>query len=300
LRVIRRVSEKGLASAVVDGFATARGRYLVAMDADLQHDEQALPGFLAAFQDGAQVVVGSRKTTGGGIENWSALRRLVSWGATLLAKAMLPRTVSDPLSGYFGVTRRFFEQAAPRLNPRGFKILLEFLALSGGQPVAEVGYVFRSRQYGSTKLSGAVMLDYLVGLYELRLGRIVPVRFIKYSLVGVSGIFTNQLGLWLGRNAFRLDNRYALVLGIELSILTNFLLNNYWSFRDVRVRGAAGLARGFVSFNLICMAGAVINYAVALFLSMRFGMDIYLANLAGIAVATAWNYTINVNVTWKT
>ena len=104
------------------------------------------------------------------MEDWARHRRLISGFATVLAKWILPNMVSDPLSGFFAVRRDTFDQVAPLLSKRGFKLLLSFLFHSGGREVAEVGYTFRNRQFGSTKLSAGVALDYLVTLYELRFG----------------------------------------------------------------------------------------------------------------------------------
>lgn len=299
LHVIRRINERGLGSAITAGFASGRGEYLAVMDADMQHDELALRGFVEALQAGADVVVGTRYSQGGAMSDWPVYRRVISRVATGLAQWVLPNTVSDPMSGFFALRRSFFEEIAPHLMQRGFKLLLSVLYLSRGRRVAEVGYTFRSRQYGQTKLTGTVILDYLIMLYELRFGRLLPLRFVKYCLVGGSGVFVNQVGLLAGKALLHLPDAQALPVGIELSILTNFLLNNYWTFRDVKLRGGAGLLRGLISFNVICLAGALINYSVALWVSTQFGASIYWANLLGIALATAWNYVININVTWQ-
>ena len=67
----------------------------------------------------------------------------------------------------------------------------------------------------------------------------------------------------------------------------------------MKITGTLGLLRGFLSFNLTCLAGAFVNFAVAVFLTSQFAVSIYAANLVGIAFATAWNYTINLHVTWR-
>lgn len=300
VRVIRRFHNKGLSPAVMEGFAAAKGEYLIVMDADMQHDERILPDFIQQFEEGADFVIGSRKLAGGGVSDWSAVRRFISWGATFLAKIILPKNVSDPMSGYFGVSRKFFDEVGSEINPRGFKILLEFISHSAKRKLAEIPYVFKSREYGESKLSGAVMIDYLIGLYDLRLGSYIPLRFVKYGLVGVSGILVNQFGLWLGKNLIQWQNEASLILGIELSIITNYFLNNYWTFKDVRINGIYMNIRGLIFFNIICIAGAFINYSAAIFLSEKLLLSIYLSNLLGIALATFWNFFLNVNVTWKT
>ena len=296
---IKRVHEKGLSSAVVRGFSVARGKYLAVMDADLQHDETILPTMLAEFEKGSDLVIGSRKVEGGGIENWSAIRKFISWGATLLAKIMLPYKLSDPMSGFFAIRKSTYEQVADKVNPRGFKILLELVNRARDARISEVGFVFKPRVHGESKLSGKVMIQYLVALYDLRFGRILPIRFIKFGMVGSTGVLVNEGGLWFGLNVLGWQESYALALGIEISIITNFLLNNFYTFRDVKLTGFLPFIRGLITFNLICSAGAVVNYAVALFTKEKLGITIYAGNLLGILAATAWNYLINFQITWK-
>ena len=298
LRVIRRLHGRGLSSAVMAGFAASTADFLLVMDADLQHDEGALKGFVDAFLKGADIVVGSRKVEGGGIENWNRSRRFVSWTATQLANFAIAQSVSDPMSGFFGVRREFYNEIAADINPRGFKILLEFLARSSGKKIAEVGYVFRDRLHGESKLSSRIIFEYLEALYDLRFGRVVPARFLKYALVGLSGVVVNQCGVFLARSLFQAPDEAALAAGIEISIVSNFVLNNFWTFRQTRLRGNLKILRGFLTFNTICLAGAVINYAVALTLSHQLAISLYAANFVGILLATCWNYFVNSNVTW--
>ena len=197
VHLIHRVQEKGLSSAIVSGFSSANGGFLVVMDADMQHDAAILPDFLKAFKESNDIVIGSRRVEGGGIENWSFHRRFTSWVAALLAKLILPVKVKDPMSGYFGLRKEVFETIIPSINPRGFKILLEFLAHSKEYKIKEIGYVFRDRQYGRSKFSTKTVLDYLLAIYELSMGKIIPIRFVRYVLAGLVGILVYQIALCL-------------------------------------------------------------------------------------------------------
>jgi dolichol-phosphate mannosyltransferase len=298
LRVLRRMNEKGLSSAVLRGFEAAIGKVLVVMDSDLQHDETVIRDFIKEIENGSDIVVGSRKAPGGGIEGWSWTRRFLSWGAGLMAKVVLWHSVSDPMSGFFALRRSVFEQYAALINPRGFKILLEFVARAKGQKISEVGYTFRSRMHGESKLSASVMLDYITALYELRFGRYLPARFLKYALVGMSGVLVNFIALYFGKSILGLSESHALMAAIEVSIISNFLLNNFWTFRAARLEKTLPLVRGLLTFNAICLAGALINYSIAMFFRTHFETSLYLANLLGISLATCWNYIINSNITW--
>ncbi|MDD2772781.1 MAG: polyprenol monophosphomannose synthase [Elusimicrobiales bacterium] len=183
LKVIRRTADRGLYPAVMEGFANASGKYLAVMDADLQHDEKILPRMLELAQNGAQLVVASRYTGGGGTAGWSGTRLLASRLANKSASLLLKRRCTDLMSGFFLVERAAFEQAKPKLHPRGFKIFMDVLQnLPDGARVAEAGYVFRPRTAGESKLSLKVTLEAAAGLYELSLGRYVPLKALLFAL----------------------------------------------------------------------------------------------------------------------
>ena len=163
LRVMRRVEERGLSSAVIRGWQTARGRVLGAIDADLQHPPEVLPKLLAKIEQGADLAVASRHVEGGGVSEWSIVRRFLSRGAQVLGLIVLPRVVgrvSDPMSGYFLVRRQAI--AGPILNPMGYKILIEVLGRGNVGQIAEVGYVFQERQEGESKVTWKQYAEYLL------------------------------------------------------------------------------------------------------------------------------------------
>lgn len=168
VRVIRRrTPDNGLAKSVTQGFATASGKYCAVIDADLQHPPGRLPALFDALEEGADVAIGSRYTAGGAIENWTTWRKLVSKGATLCARAVLPdaRQVSDPMSGFFAVRRTVAEDII--LDPTGYKILLEILGKGDYETVVEVPYEFRERERGQSKLSAEEYLNFLTHLAKL-------------------------------------------------------------------------------------------------------------------------------------
>ncbi len=168
IHLIRRTEERGLSSAVLAGMTAASGDVLVVMDADLQHDEQKIPDLVDAVQEGeADVCLGSREAHGGSYGTFQRRRRLISWGGAALARRLLRVPVTDPMSGFFAISRERFELVGHEVNPRGFKIMLEFLARGPRPRVAEVGYRFGERISGSTKLSSSVVVEYLRALAEL-------------------------------------------------------------------------------------------------------------------------------------
>lgn len=317
VRVLRRFSERGLSSAVVSGMEVARGRTFAVMDADLQHDESALPEMVDLVHSGrADVCVGTRSASGGSYGEWSFGRRMVSWVATLLAKLLLRVPLTDPMSGYFVVSRDAFRRCAPDINPKGFKILLEFVGRHRELKVAEVGYTFRPRLHGETKLSPSVVRAYLLAIFEMRFGRLISPQFFLYALVGASGVIVNLIGFGIGELLDfpridtglgpRFDPLYiSVIFGIQLSIISNYLLNNYFTFFEERYRGVR-LLWGFVIFELVSLFGIVIQVSVFQFLQnaeflavLGSTLSKYANNAIAILVALVSNYFLNTNYTWR-
>jgi len=167
-RVIRRVGERGLATAVVAGWKAAQGEWLGVIDADLQHPPEVILQFLKALENGADLVAGSRHVEGGGVKNWSIIRRFLSRSATAMGVFLLPAAgkVTDPMSGLFALRRSSVD--FDTLQPLGYKILLEVLGRGHFQKIVEVGYVFRGRTEGASKVTWRLYWEYLVQIWRLR------------------------------------------------------------------------------------------------------------------------------------
>lgn len=161
LRLLRMEPGLGLARSVIKGFQASRSTFVGVIDADGQHPpEKLFEMYEAAVDGGYDIVVASRYVDGGAIPNWSAYRRLVSYGATWIAQWLLLRDVDieDPMSGFFVVRRSHIDGVA--LNPIGYKILLDILVRTEPH-VAEVGYVFSERTDGTSSLDYAEYLRYI-------------------------------------------------------------------------------------------------------------------------------------------
>ncbi|MCG6168102.1 glycosyltransferase family 2 protein [Leptospira sanjuanensis] len=319
LTVLRRMEGRGLSSAVLSGMAIAKGNVFAVMDADLQHDERILPALVQPIlKNGFEVSIGTRYMNGGSTSDWSFLRKSFSVFATKLAKFLLPIPISDPMSGFFAISRSYFQKTADRINPRGFKILLEFLNGAGQTPkIFEVPFTFRSREFGKTKLDGSVIRNYLIALLDLRFGKKISPTFLLYSLVGSFGVLVNLFGLVIGETfrfpeistPFRFLNPvYSSVLfGIEISILSNFVLNNYLTFYEKRYVGIR-LVQGLILFHLVSLLGLLIQISVFQLLYHRIfllelnssGLPVkFLSDSLAILAAMITNYFLNLNVTWK-
>lgn len=169
LRVIRRETERGLSTAVIRGWQAARGEILGVIDADLQHPPEILLQLWAEMTKGAELVVASRNVSGGGVSEWSLVRRLLSRGAQVLGLIILPEVIgrlSDPMSGYFMVRRSVI--ANQQLSPVGYKILIEVVARGQIRQISETGYVFRERRIGASKVTWKQYVEYIQHLIRLR------------------------------------------------------------------------------------------------------------------------------------
>ena len=174
LHARRKAQGRGLSSAVLLGFHEARHPVVLCMDADLQHEPESVPAVSAPVREGAaDFAVGSRHVGGGGLGfEWSAVRRAISAGATLLAWPLAPST--DPMSGFFCLSKATLAQGASSgISPIGFKIGLELMVRCRCRRVVDVGITFQERVAGESKLSAKQNLLYLqqlAGLYLFKYG----------------------------------------------------------------------------------------------------------------------------------
>jgi len=303
LRVFRRIGKRGLSSAVVDGLTAARGTCMAVIDADLQHDASILPELI----DGLalhEAAVGTRYAGSGSTGTWSGTRLALSRSATWSVRKLLGVPTSDPMSGYFAIRRELFQRIAPLLRPRGYKILLEILHRGQISTVHEVCYTFADRMHGESKLGTGVLVDCAAALWELRFGDTLPLRFVKYCLVGLSGVGVQLVSLSALRQIPALhndDSKVASAVAIGVAMISNYVLDNLWTFRDIRHRSLRQVLFGALRFFTVCSTGAAISWSVAqgARIATNGVMNIYFASLFGIAVATVWNYMLNRHFTWK-
>ncbi|MFM6827430.1 MAG: glycosyltransferase [Dolichospermum sp.] len=313
LRVMRRQEERGLSSAVIRGWQAARGSILGVIDGDLQHPPEVLTQLWQKIEQGADLAVASRHVEGGGVSSWSVIRRFLSRGAQVLGLVILPEVVgrvSDPMSGYFMVRRNAI--ANTTLNPIGYKILLEVIGRGQIGAIGEAGYIFRERTEGESKVTWKEYIEYIQHLIRLRLstGRIGKIsqkvnfpfgRFLRFGAVGFSGVFVDLTIFHLMRTVINLGLTRSTILSAEVAILNNFLWNDLWTFGDIsrKQTGKRQRFKRFLKFNIVCLAGIIIQTLVVNFLYNNVGMNQYIAKLIAIAVATIWNFWVNLKLSWR-
>ena len=297
VRCLHRIGRRGLSSACIEGMLAATAPVIAVLDADLQHDETILPEMLRRIEQGADVVVGTRYAEGGSTGQWNESRRAMSLLATRMSRLILKQPVSDPMSGFFMLRRDVLEGAVHELSGMGFKILLDLLA-STPRPltVAEVAYHFRDRHSGESKLDSMVMWEYGMLLADKTVGRLVPVRFLVFSLIGAVGVFVHFAILTLALKVFGVGFTAGQSIATGLSMVFNFALNNVLTYRDRRLGGWAWFG-GLLSFMAACSIGAVANIGIASYLFER-RTEWALAALAGVLVGAVWNYAVTQLYTW--
>ena len=298
VRIVQRVGRRGLSSAVIEGMLATAAPVIAVMDGDLQHSEDALPRLIDAVRAGdADIAVGTRYVAGGGVGDWDQGRVRMSRLATRAGQIALGTDVSDPMSGFFALRREAFERALPRLSGIGFKILIDILASSPtALRVAEVPYQFRTREAGESKIGLRVIAEYAELIADKTIGRFVPVRLLKFLMVGGLGVFVHLaiLGALLGLgNAFMAAQTGAVMTAIAF----NFFLNNSFTYADRKLKGWA-MVGGLASFYAISALGAVANIGIGTWMA---GHDErwWVAGVAGVLVGAIWNFAMSSALTWR-
>jgi dolichol-phosphate mannosyltransferase len=299
VRCIRRIGRRGLSGACIEGILASCAPYAAVMDADLQHDETQLPKMLSLLESGAaELVIGSRYVEGGSADSFNKQRASASAFATEVAKRALGVKVADPMSGFFMIRRDRFEELAPQLSTQGFKILLDVIATAHGKlKTVEVPFTFGSRLHGESKLDSMVALDFL-GLVLAKLTNdVVSLRFLLFAMVGGTGLFVHLGTLFVALNVFDLPFAEAQGAGAFVAMTSNFILNNFLTYRDQRLKGFAILG-GLLAFYLVCSVGLFANVGVAF--SVYDQEPIWwLAGAAGALMGVVWNYAMSGLFVWR-
>jgi dolichol-phosphate mannosyltransferase len=299
VRCIRRIGRRGLSGACIEGILASSAPYAAVMDADLQHDETQLPKMVALLRSGeAELVVGSRYIEGGSADSFNKQRAGASQLATEVARRALKVEIADPMSGFFMIRRDRFEQLAPQLSTQGFKILLDVIATAQGKLKAvEIPYSFGSRQHGESKLDSMVALDFL-GLVLAKLTHdVVSLRFLLFAMVGGTGLVVHLVALFIAHEIFREPFAEAQAVGALVAMTSNFILNNFLTYRDQRLKGFA-ILRGLLLFYLVCSVGLLANVGVA-FAVFDQEPIWWLAGLAGALMGVVWNYAMSGLFVWR-
>ena len=243
-------------------------------------------------------MVGSRYIEGGSADSFNRQRAGASALATEVAKRVLRVKIADPMSGFFMIRRDKFEELAPELSTQGFKILLDIVATAHGElKTVEVPFTFGSRLHGESKLDSMVALDFL-GLVLAKLTNdIVSLRFLLFAMVGSLGVFVHFAALYTALKAIGLPFAAAQACGAISAMTSNFILNNFLTYRDQRLKGLS-ILRGLLLFYLVCSVGLLANVGVAFSVYNQEPIW-WLAGAAGALMGVVWNYAMSGLFVWR-
>lgn len=308
IEVIRRPSKLGLSSAILEGARGATGEVVVVMDSDMSHPPQTIPHMVEEMHKSkCDIVVASRYIKGGAVSGWPFKRKIMSKGATKIARYSLGIRIKDPMSGFFAFRRHIINGI--KFDSIGYKMLLEILVKAKGARVREIPYTFINRRFGSSKLDSKVAIGYFRAVWKLyRYGRAAPekrtsVRFFskagRFYTVGASGLLVNYLAsLVLTTLMPQIWYLHATIFGIMFSITSNFILNKLWTFedRDFELKKTLpqyGLFAGFSAF------GALVQLGILYALVEDYNASYPLALVTAVACASIGNFLLNKKWTFK-
>ena len=308
--VIHRTAKKGLSSAILKGIQHAKGDTIVVMDSDFSHPPQIIPRMLDALKKyQCDIVVASRYVKGGKIQGWPLKRKLMSKMATVIAKKGLKIGTSDPMSGFFAFKRVLI--SGLKFDAIGYKMLLEILVKTNGATVKEIPYTFTDRKFGSSKVTLSTAFDYAKSVYKLyRYGKSLSkqekrssVRFLakagRFYTVGASVFVINYLiSILFAGGISDLLYLHANIIGITISMTTNFILNKIWTFEDKDFSAKATIKQysKFVGFSTL---GAIVQLVMVFSLVEWHQMTYPLALILAVAIAAFGNFVLNKKWTFK-
>jgi len=308
--IIHRTAKKGLSSAILKGVQYAKGDTIIVMDSDFSHPPQIIPRMLDALKKyQCDIVVASRYVKGGNIHGWPLKRKLMSKLATVIAKKGLGVRITDPMSGFFAFNRAIIKGL--KFDAIGYKMLLEILVKTKGVTVKEIPYTFTDRKFGSSKVSTSTAIDYIKSVWKLyrydkslqKEEKRSSVRFLskagRFYTVGASGLGVNYLISFLfASGSSDLWYLHANMIGIVVSMTTNFILNKIWTFkdRDFSTKNTLEQYGKFVGFSSL---GALIQLSLVFSLVEIHQITYPLALMLAVFTAAFSNFILNKKWTFK-
>jgi dolichol-phosphate mannosyltransferase len=288
----------GLGAAYIRGMQHAIGEMradvVFEMDADFSHDPADVPRLLAVLESSADFVIGSRHVPGGSIPaEWSIWRKLNSAGGNWVARYVAGLYgIRDCTAGFRAIRASILRQidfSDLRVKGYAFQVALLHQAVTLGAVVKEVPVHFVDRKRGQSKLGLADITEFVLNAWWIRMRALRT--FLRFALVGASGTIVN-LGVFSAALHANLNKYIASPLAVEISIIWNFLLNNYWTFKDRRTRDRVRI-KG-LKYNLVSIASLGVSFAtftaMSLFVPRASPM---VDQLVGIVPAVLVNYFLN-------
>ena len=294
----------GLGDAYKRGISFAISTFnpdlLLQMDADGQHDPTLIPKFINLANDGFSLVIGSRYVPGGSTPDFSYWRKFLSIVGNFLIRHLgKASNVQDCTSGFRCIKANLLPKCnLDGLSARGYSfqsLLVCELIRNGAKPI-EVPIIFKDRVKGKSKLTLRDQIEFLVSITKITYR--YSEDFIRYCLVGLVGMLVNIGAYLLLNRYFQIPLQAASLIAIEVSIVSNFLLNNYWTFKT-RPKKLSTIRR-LLNFHIAAgISGLLFYYLFFLLLTTVLGINDVLSILLATTTGTISNYTINSLWTWR-
>jgi len=266
-------------------FGSLKADIVFEFDADLSHDPTKIPLFLDRIEQGDEMVLGSRYIPGGGIpDDWGFYRKVLSRVGNLVARTILTDfSIHDWTGGYRAITKKVYDAVAPEMNSEkftGYTFQIGFLHKSKnkGFKISEVPYKFRDRTRGKSKMGPEYIKNALSYIIKMKIQTILNHRIFKFLMVGGIGTLVQLITLQIFRAVvpefdwlFITGFVFATFLSIEAAIVSNFALNNIWTFADRKLK-AKQLPLKFIQFNVTSAGSILIQLIVATIGERVFGL----------------------------
>lgn len=298
----------GLGKALLRGMTyavdTLNADVLIQMDADMSHDPTVLPKFIEKLNSGYDFVVGSRYIRGGSIpENWGIHRKIYSViGNTFVRFGLGKSAVHDWTGGYRAFLASYFQKAKTAVSPYSgyvFQIAFLYTSLINGARVGEVPIAFTDRKFGHSKIAP---LEYIVSIIKFvissRYKAVIRGTFPRFAAVGAIGFLINTTILEFCVS-FGFHPAAGSAIGAEFAILSNFILNNAWTFHHHKISGLRLIPK-FIQFNVAALGGLLIQSGTVFIGTHTTGLDTYFYwYIVGVSIGLIWNYIMYSRVIWK-
>ena len=300
--------KEGLGKALLRGMTyavdTMHADVIIQMDADLSHDPKKFPLFIKAIDDGADFAVGSRYIKGGSIpDNWGIHRKLFSVVGNAIVRFGLgfPK-VHDWTGGYRAFKKEFFEKSKEEMKAySGYVFQIAFLhkSIKRGATITEIPFHFTDRLYGKSKIAPFEYIkNVLLYVFQSRLHDLRKGTFGKFAVVGGIGFVINTVVL-VGLKQFGIHPALGSAIGAECAIISNFILNNSWTFGERKITGKRMIGK-FIQFNTTSLGALIIQSGTVYVGTRLFGVAWYfLFYMGGVGLGLIWNYIMYSRVIWK-
>lgn len=302
---ILRTKKEGLGKAYIRGFKYAieemNAYLLFEMDSDLSHDVNKLPEFFEKIENGADFVIGSRYIKGGSIPaDWGFHRKLFSvLGNTIIRFGFMNLKITDWTSGYRAIKAWVVADVIDKIETFTgyvFQVALLDNAIKKGVHVAEIPFNFKDRIDGHSKIDSVeyIMQTLMYVFFES--------SFIKFVIVGGTGFIIDSAILWFLALKLHYPAWHAKLISAEVAIISNFTLNNSWSFSHKKLHfSLSNYLRALGKFNLVSLGNILIQTIGITIMTEFFGKHnilIYNAMII-LLIVVPYSYFVYNKFIWK-